>query len=118
MTENAAEPVPRSWTFVGYRPDAHALGKHSPATLNPPDVAQYQGVVFADGSAAMRWMTEHRSTSVWDSFESLYRVHGHPEYGTQIVWDDEPAPGVAEVVAQVTAETFERMRAESERLDQ
>lgn len=36
-----------------------------------------QGVRFADGSAALRWMTEHRSTAVYDSIETLETIHGH-----------------------------------------
>lgn len=36
-----------------------------------------QGVRFADGTAAMRWVSEHRSTAVYDSMESLERIHGH-----------------------------------------
>lgn len=36
-----------------------------------------QGVRFADGTAAMRWVSEHRSTAVYESMESLEAIHGH-----------------------------------------
>lgn len=58
-------------------------------TANAPDEVQFEGVVFSDGTVAVRWLTEYRSHSVWDSLESLKRVHGHPEYGTQWRWLDE-----------------------------
>jgi hypothetical protein len=36
----------------------------------------------------MRWLTAYRSHSVWASYADFYRVHGHPEYGTVIVFLD------------------------------
>jgi hypothetical protein len=36
-----------------------------------------EGVVFEDGSAAMRWKTETASTAVYDSIEDVERIHGH-----------------------------------------
>lgn len=77
-------------TFTVYRksppPDATAQGR-----ANAPDEPQFQGVVFDDGSVAVRWLTAYRSTSTWDNLESLEKVHGHPEYDTQWVWQDIPA---------------------------
>lgn len=49
---------------------------------NNPDEPQYEGVVFSDGTVAVRWLTEHRSTSLWSSMAELEAVHGHPEYDT------------------------------------
>ena len=75
--------------FFGYRPNppAEYLDKGTAAPINEP---QYEGVVFTDGSVALRWRTDFKSTSVWKSYEDFYHVHGHPEYGTVIVWlDDE-----------------------------
>jgi hypothetical protein len=57
---------------------------------NAPDEVQFEGVVFSDGTCAVRWLTAFRSTSVWDSWEDLEKVHGHPEYGTVIEWLDDP----------------------------
>lgn len=36
-----------------------------------------QGVVFTDGTVAMRWMTDLRSTCIYDSIEDVERIHGH-----------------------------------------
>jgi hypothetical protein len=57
---------------------------------NPPDEVQFEGVVFTDGTVCVRWLTEHRSHSVWASPTALEAIHGHPEYGTEWRWLDEP----------------------------
>lgn len=36
-----------------------------------------EGVTFSDGTVALRWVTGHRSTVVWDSLEDAIAVHGH-----------------------------------------
>lgn len=36
-----------------------------------------EGVEFADGVCAMRWLTPIRSTAVYDSLEDLRAIHGH-----------------------------------------
>jgi hypothetical protein len=53
---------------------------------NPPDVAQFQGVEFDDGTVAVRWLTQYRSTSIWPDFAEFQAVHGHADYGTRIEW--------------------------------
>jgi hypothetical protein len=35
------------------------------------------GVEFPDGTVALRWATEERSTSVWASIRGMESVHGH-----------------------------------------
>jgi hypothetical protein len=73
--------------FTGYRPnppDGYVEGGYA----NAPDEAQYQGVVFSDGTVVIRWLTEHRSHSIWASWTEFYLVHGHEEYGTRIEWHD------------------------------
>jgi hypothetical protein len=72
-------------TFTAYRP---LQGKHMPHQLNAPDMPQYQGVVFDDGSVAIRWLTAKKSTSVWDCLADCLDIHGHAEYGTYLVWGD------------------------------
>lgn len=62
---------------------------YASGTANPPDEVQYEGVVFTDGTVAVRWRTEYRSTSFWASLEELEKVHGHPEYETRWEWLDE-----------------------------
>jgi hypothetical protein len=32
---------------------------------------------FTDGTVAVRWVTEHRSTAIWPSVEDMLAVHGH-----------------------------------------
>lgn len=36
-----------------------------------------QGVVFDDGTCALRWLTHIRSTSFYASIEDLTAIHGH-----------------------------------------
>ncbi|MEV8124082.1 hypothetical protein AB0P07_08205 [Streptomyces sp. NPDC085944] len=57
------------------------------------DVAD--GVLWPDGTAAVRWRGEHPSAVHWDRGRvSVELIHGH-QGATEIVWldqDDEPAP--------------------------
>ena len=104
---------PKCWHFFGYRPGAAGLGKHSPSTLNDADRPQYQGVIFADGSVAMRWLTAKRSTSVWDSFGDMFEVHGYPEYGTEIHWPN-GAPQEAREAIEAAAQAYRERKAAEE----
>lgn len=45
------------------------------------------GVVFPDGVVVLRWMTEGGSTGIYDSVESLDKIHGH-DGKTVIVYDE------------------------------
>jgi len=74
--------------FKVYRPSPPE-GYLESGTANPPEEVQFEGVVFSDGTCCVRWLTAWRSHSVWDSWESLKNVHGHPEYGTRVEWLDE-----------------------------
>lgn len=73
--------------FRGYRnnPVPEYVEKGITNAGEKPD---YEGVIFSDGTVAMRWLTEYRSHSVWATYRDFYRVHGHPEYGTVIVFSD------------------------------
>lgn len=73
--------------FVGYRPNPPE-GYLERGIAAPADEIQYEGVIFTDGSVALRWRTAYKSTSVWASYEDFYQVHGHPEYGTVIKFYD------------------------------
>lgn len=75
-------------TFIAYRPRVAEHGKHTPDQMNAAHEPQYEGVVFSDGTCALRWRTAKRSTSVWDSLADMLDIHGHAEYGTYIVWDN------------------------------
>jgi hypothetical protein len=75
-------------TFTMYRravPDA----THNANQKNAPDEPQFEGVEFSDGSVAIRWMTAKRSTSIWASMEDMLAIHGHPEYGSELVWHED-----------------------------
>lgn len=78
--------------FTAYRENLEARGTHSAWQRNPDDQPQYEGVIWTDGTVTLRWLTACRSTSVWASIEDVLRIHGHPEYGTRIVWHDGEAP--------------------------
>lgn len=73
--------------FAGFRPDppAEYIDKDITNGGHHPD---YEGVVFSDGTVSVRWMTTYQSYSNWSDWTSFYLVHGHPEYGTQIVFAD------------------------------
>lgn len=47
-----------------------------------------EGVVFSDGTCAMRWRTSTASTGFYDSVEDLIIIHGHGGK-TQVVYHDE-----------------------------
>ncbi len=81
--------------FVMYRrdvPDAN----HDENQKNRPDEPQFEGVIFSDGKVALRWLTPKRSVAVWDSFDDAMAIHGHPEYGSELIWLDEPPPIVTQ----------------------
>lgn len=74
--------------FCGYRPlppDEYV----NKSITNAGEAPDYEGVVFSDGTVAVRWLTQYRSHSVWANWTDFYHVHGHPEYGTRIEWLDE-----------------------------
>jgi len=73
--------------FVLYRrnpPKTYRQGGYA----NPPAKPQLEGVVFTDGTTVIRWLTRHKSTSVWRTFAVFEAVHGHPEYDSELVWFD------------------------------
>lgn len=74
--------------FTVYRRDVARHGKHDANQMNPEDQPQFEGVVFSDGTVAIRWLTAKRATAIWASFDDMLAVHGHPEYGSEIVWHD------------------------------
>lgn len=76
--------------FRCYRPNPPADYVLTGAA-NAPDEVQFEGVVFSDGTVCVRWLTEYRSHSIWPDWDSLVRIHGHPEYGTVIEWLDDIA---------------------------
>lgn len=61
---------------------------HDANQKNAPDEPQFEGVVFTDGRVAIRWLTAKRSVAVWDSMDDMLAIHGHPEYGSELVWHE------------------------------
>ena len=78
--------------FTAFRRNISLRGTHTEAQRNPDDEPQFEGVIWSDGTVALRWLTACRSTSVWSSLQEMLAIHGHPEYGTVIVFHDGPVP--------------------------
>lgn len=78
--------------FTAYRKNISQMGTHNHHQMNPDDQPQFEGVIWSDGTVTLRWLTECRSTSIWNSIEECLNIHGHPEYGTEIIWHDGDAP--------------------------
>lgn len=78
--------------FTVYR-EGDLSATHNVNQVNAPDKPQFEGVVFTDGTCVIRWMTKCRSTSVWNTFDEMWLVHGHVEpeskHGTKIIWHNE-----------------------------
>lgn len=74
--------------FTAYRLNMDDRETHNDQQKNPEGEPQYEGVIFTDGTVAIRWLTPLASTSVWSDLISALGVHGHPEYGTNIIWHD------------------------------
>lgn len=78
--------------FTVFRRTAGAITTHNADQKNPDCEAQFEGVMFSDGTVCLRWLTAKRSHSIWASVEDMLAVHGHPEYGTEIEWHDGDEP--------------------------
>lgn len=74
--------------FTMYRRDVAQHGKHDENQMNDESEPQFEGVEFSDGKVAVRWLTAKRSVSIWDSIDDMLAIHGHPEYGSEMVWHD------------------------------
>lgn len=44
-----------------------------------------EGIIFSDGISVLRWLTAGGSTAVYDSIESVEKIHGH-DGRTKIVY--------------------------------
>lgn len=78
--------------FTAYRRNLSERGTHTELQRNADDLPQFEGVIWTDGTVTIRWLTACKSTSVWNSLEDMLNIHGHPEYGTEIVWHDGDVP--------------------------
>ena len=78
-------------TFTVYRTKARDVVEDwEKSNYNNADEPQFEGIEFHDGTCAIRWFTEIRSVSFWDSVDDMKKVHihAHPDYGTRIEWSD------------------------------
>jgi hypothetical protein len=78
----------RNVTFSCYR-RGDISATHTTAQRVAPDEVQFDGVVFYDGTVAIRWNTLAHSTAVFPSLEDLLEIHGHPEYNSEILLEGE-----------------------------
>lgn len=78
--------------FTAYRRNISQRDTHNALQKNADHEPQFEGVVWSDGTVTLRWLTACRSTSVWNSLSDCLSIHGHPEYGTEIVWHDHDEP--------------------------
>ena len=67
--------------FTAYRRNISERDTHNALQKNADGDPQFEGVIWTDGSVALRWLTACRSTSVWASVADMLNIHGHPEYG-------------------------------------
>jgi hypothetical protein len=74
--------------FTAYRRNIAERGSHNHFQMNPNDVPQFEGAIFTDGTVVVRWLTACTSHSIWNNLQDLLNIHGHPEYGTDIIWHD------------------------------
>lgn len=79
---------PKMKRFTAYRRNLSERGTHGEAQANPDDQPQYEGVVFSDGTTVIKWLTVAGGVSTFSTLEKALSTHGHPEYGTDIVWHD------------------------------
>ena len=73
--------------FTVYRPNIPE-GTHDENQANGPLEAQFQGVVFDDRTVIIKWLTAVGSISIFENMTEMLKIHGHPEYGTELYWHD------------------------------
>jgi hypothetical protein len=78
--------------FTAFRRNLSERGSHTEAQRNADDQPQYEGVVFSSGRCVIQWLTSAKSIAIFDTLEQMLQIHGHPEYGTEILWHDEHMP--------------------------
>lgn len=79
--------IPKTRTFTLYRPSPPE-GYLEKGIATEAEMPQLYGCVFPDGTTVVRWNTLHGSVSIFPSYEDFDTIHGHPEYGTVLEWDE------------------------------
>lgn len=72
-----------------YRPEARTffLFRFEDATGISGMGVVAEGVQFGDGTVVLRWLTEHRSTAVYENMATAIKIHGH-DGKTRFIWGD------------------------------
>jgi hypothetical protein len=78
----------RNVTFSVYR-RGDISATHTENQRAAPDEIQFDGVIFHDGTTVIHWDTAVHSTAVFESFDELLEIHGHPEYDTEFRFVEE-----------------------------
>jgi quinolinate synthase len=78
--------------FTSFRRNMSERTTHNELQKNDDDEPQFEGVIFHDGKCVIHWCTAVKSISAFDTFEDMITIHGHPEYGTEIIFHDGPVP--------------------------
>ena len=78
--------------FTAYRRNISNRDTHNSLQKNNDSDHHFEGVMWSDGTVTLRWLTACKSHSVWSSIQECLAIHGHPEYGTEIIWHDGEAP--------------------------
>lgn len=74
--------------FQVYRRDM-SKAPHNEYQKNPANQVQFEGVEFEDGTVVIQWQTAARSVAIWKNMDDMLKIHGHPEYGSELWWMDE-----------------------------
>lgn len=61
---------------------------HNEDQRNEPNEPQFEGVLFKDGIVVQHWLTGRGNISIWNSLADMIAIHGHPEYASELVWED------------------------------
>ena len=75
-------------------PKRFRLLRHDPTGVSGPGHIA-DGVMFSDGTCALRWRSAHRSTAIYATHEELMAIHGHDGM-TGCDWFDERVSEVAQ----------------------
>ncbi len=65
------------WGAVSEKPETFDLVRLEDATGISGTGKVAEGAVFQDGTTVLRWLTEHRSTVVYESARKVLAIHGH-----------------------------------------
>lgn len=80
-------------TWPGPHPRRFRLYRDADITGVSGDGHIVDGVQFPDGTVALRWRTNRRSTAIYASMDDVEAIHGH-DGATRVEWLD-PLPTTA-----------------------